>query len=90
MGVKFPEEYIAHVKTLRNERINCCLEGPGLYLNLWFSMVCMQSLNYFKTVNNVSPFLLNGIDIVLYIHSNPSPSMNRMWAHRKKSNYFVT
>lgn len=52
-------------------------------------MVYAQCVNYF-TGANISPFLLNERDIALLIHSYPSPPVNRMWADRKKSNYFST
>lgn len=66
-----------------------CLAGSGLYLALCFAMVYVRSLNYFLGAR-ISPVLLNERDIVLLIHSHPSSPVNRMWADRKKSNYFST
>ena len=68
----------------RNQQLSGRLRALyGFYL----AMVCAQSVNYFIGAD-MSPFLLNRRDIVLLIHSHPSPLVNRMWPDRKKSNYF--
>lgn len=69
-------------------RSNQLLSSDLLPGALCFAMVLCASLNFIEA--DTSSFLLNRRDIVLLIHSYPSPSMNRMWADRKKSNYFST